>query len=343
MELVEDEPDPAVPATREQRPPGRPRRRARWWVGGAAAVVVTSLALAQHVSDTREAARLQTLGAVRGVVAPVSDPLRVLWRSDSTDLPWTADWHDPRTLVGARVDDDGSVAVVSVDARTGQRLWSVPLVAALPAAAEGPRLHNAGTSCAAAPPAADGAQRHVVCLAVDTRESLSPARELTFVAPTTSRLVVLDASTGQVVADHDTETEPGVLARQFVLLDEVVVLSGVAADGSGDIWALDLYTGAERWRRNNPAAALDWAAIGATTDVPVSLWRLNGREAMVSVPGRVEVVDAQGRSEVFVQRGGSFGVHLASRRRSSPARRGRRPSCAPSVGSSRSRVSSCHP
>ncbi len=249
---------------------------------------------------------MQTLRAVPGVIDPVTGPLQVLWRSEMSMVPWTDGWRDSRTSVGARVRADRSIDVVSIDARTGLEQWSVPLLPAPTRALSS--FSYAGSGCAATAPTSTGAQSRVVCLAADGHESVGADGQVQQVRSTTSRMKVIDTSSGTVLAEHDTETRPGVLAQHFALLGAVAVVSGTNDAGSVDIWALDLRTGAELWRRDAPVPDA-WAQTAATHDLPVSLRRLNDEEVLASVPGRLEVIDAAGRSDVVDDGDLSFSFH----------------------------------
>ena len=103
--------DPDTP-DRAAAAPERRRRHWRWVAGAVAAVLV--VAVVNVVEVRRDAARLEALSAIPGVLAPVAEPLTQVWRADDAY---------PMTAVGDTVLLDGVDGMRAVDAATGEEVW----------------------------------------------------------------------------------------------------------------------------------------------------------------------------------------------------------------------------
>ncbi len=226
------------------------RRRRRWTVAVAAGLVVAvagGLVVAQRVADRRDAERLARLATVPGVVAPVEAPLEVLWSSTGRGLPDVVDgWYDPAALVGLRVTDDAAVTLVAEAGGTGEVAWTVPLVPAPRPLGGSP--HPSGIACAALPAA--GTDR-VVCVASDAY-TVSEGTSSYATEPTTSRLLVVDGATGEVLAEHAADPADGPPAHDLAVADGRAVLLADDAGGAGVLQAVDPVTGTEAWRTPLP-------------------------------------------------------------------------------------------
>ncbi|MFS0705704.1 PQQ-binding-like beta-propeller repeat protein [Cellulomonas sp. 179-A 9B4 NHS] len=238
-----DVPAPGGPARR------RPSRRTVLVSGGLVVAVAAGLVVAQQVADRRDAERLARLATVPGVVAPVETPLEVLWSwsSGGLGLPAAVDgWYDPAVLVGLRVADDAAATLVAVAGGTGEETWTVPLVPA--AGPLGGAPTPSGVACAALPAA--GTDR-VVCVASDAYTVWEGTSSYA-TAPTTSRLLVVDGRTGEVVAEHGTDPADGPPAHDLAVADGRAVLLAAEAGGEGVLRAVDPVTGTEAWRTPLP-------------------------------------------------------------------------------------------
>ncbi|TGY84945.1 PQQ-binding-like beta-propeller repeat protein, partial [Cellulomonas shaoxiangyii] len=255
------------------------RRRRRFAVAGAALAVV--LLGAQLVTDARDRAALAELRTVPGVRAPLPDALTEVWRLPLDRLPRpVVPTGDP--LTGVRGTPDGSELVALAPA-TGADAWVVPLTSAPADAVD--TLGTPQPTCHAGA-ATTGRPALLVCLVTDawSRDAGVLAHD---VPPTTSRLVVVRATDGTVVAEHATDAGPGTPATSLALLGEVAVLGHPVEPDTLLVRGVDVTTGEERWRREPPTGRplLGLDARGVR--------RVDGAAAVRDVDG-VELLDAEG-------------------------------------------------
>ena len=238
VELLDGDEDVAV----QPSPPARDRRRL-WWVPVGAAAVALSLVGTQLVVDAREDAAAARLAAVPGVFPPLGDELEVLRTISQAE----ASTHlggigigGARTA-GLVVATDGSQSFAAVDQRTGETLWSTPLLG--PDADRAASLENAyGGSCQG-----DGARGTpatvAVCLVTDgfVRYEDDGAEER--LPATTTQVVVLDTGDGHVITQWEVEE-----TSQLALVGELAVVGTRGAERGVVVVAHDVTTGDEQWR-----------------------------------------------------------------------------------------------
>lgn len=241
VELLDD-------ALQEPAPEAPPRPR-RWWP----AVVVGGLALAlvgtQAALSARDHAELARVAALPGVLPSVGPDVAELWRVDEADVGLLSSGAEVAGgLVGVRTGPGGDQSVTSLDPATGAVRWTVTLTDPDPVlAVRGARAST--TACAPVP----AAPTQVACLVTDVVLSLGGAGRLTYSRPPSqSRVVVVDAADGRVVADHATSP-----ALDFAVLPGLVVVASPAPDGHAEVTAQDLTTGAVRWRYTSSRPQVD--------------------------------------------------------------------------------------
>ncbi|WP_421743357.1 PQQ-binding-like beta-propeller repeat protein [Cellulomonas sp.] len=246
VELLDgDEPD-TEPDTEQPGTPARGRRGLRWVVAGGVAVAL-SLVGTQWVVDARENAAIARLSAVPGVVPAFGDELTVARTLPPGEI--SSLWSGIESVGGATaslvVAADGSQAFAAVDQRTGETIWSTPLL--------GPNAERAASrESAYGGGCQSDARPHevatvAVCLVTDgfTRYGSDDGTDER-VPATTTRAVVLDPTDGRVLSDRALDTDA-----------QLVVLPGLLLVGTRDaerieIVASDLRTGDERWRHEEP-------------------------------------------------------------------------------------------
>ena len=126
VELLDGDDDVTV----QPAPPARDRRRL-WWVPAGAAAVALSLVGTQLVVDAREDAAVARLAAVPGVFPPLGDELEVLRTISQRGRHQHLGRHRDRRRDGRPASwsrTDGSQSFTAVDQRTGETLWSTPLL-----------------------------------------------------------------------------------------------------------------------------------------------------------------------------------------------------------------------
>lgn len=241
VELLDDAVQEPSPET-----PSRPRR---WWP----VVVVAGLALAlvatQAVLSARDRAELARVTALPGVLPAVGPDVAELWRVDEADVGLlTAGTEIAGSLVGVRTEPDGAQSATALDPATGAVRWIVPLSDPDPVlAVRGARAST--TACAPVP----GTETQVACLVTDVVLSLGGGGRLTYSRPPSqSRVVVVDAVEGRVLADRPTAPALG-----FAVLPGLVVVASPAPDGHAEVVAQDLGTGAVRWSYTSPRPQVD--------------------------------------------------------------------------------------
>jgi outer membrane protein assembly factor BamB len=237
--------DPITPAAAPRWPTStstsaRTRTRTRnvtLTVLAALLVVATVSAL---VSQRRDAARLEALAEVPGVVAPIGGPVRELWQLDGWPLAPLSE-VDGRIVTVLSVAPGGSAAV-ALDPVTGDAVWRTPLPA--DSADGGP------TECVvtgAAPErgtdAAPDGPRLVVCVIADAMALATDEHSLERVTyPVRARLVVVDALTGDVRADDPVDPTVSV-----AVIGADLILGTVDTHGHAHVEARDPATGQTHW------------------------------------------------------------------------------------------------
>ena len=247
VEVVDD--DQLVVAADPPRTPGLVRR----W--GAVLLVVTLVLVGtQLVLAARDRAATARLAQLPGVLRPVEADVGALWRVDEADQEvLTGGSEIAGLVVGVRTAADGTQSAVALDPRTGADRWTTPLSGADPVLAQrGSRASV--TSCAPLPGAgAADTQQLAACLVTDAVLSAGGRGRLTLSrVPETSRVVVVDAADGQVVADRSV---PPAIA--FAVLPGLVVVGSPGPDGHAEVTALDPLTGDVRWRHTSARPGRD--------------------------------------------------------------------------------------
>lgn len=272
VELVEDDGSApgAPPQDGNRRPtaspdePGRRRTRRPVLVAAAAlvAVLVAAGAVAQAVVTSRERERIAAVAGRPGVVGLLDGPVRVLdERRDATLL-----YDSARTSTGlwVRVDEeeDGEEVARATDPLTGATAWEAPLVpgGGLTEVPGGEVLTSRGTCRTLGVDAT-----RVVCLA-DDGVSLVGRGTLTQQAPTTTRVVVLDAADGSLVTDLSGAAGDPLVSGTLEVLDDLVVLAGTTG-GEARVRALTA-DGTLAWDASFPVTTT--TAFGATVELHVT-------------------------------------------------------------------------
>lgn len=243
VELLDGDHD----VTQQPEAPAR-SRRGLWWIAAGAGALALSLVGTQLVVDAREDAAVARLAAVPGVFPPLGDELvvgRTISQPEATSL-WSGIQIGGGRTAALLVAQDGSQSVAAIDQRTGEDVWSTPLVG--PNAERAASLDNAyGGGCQG-----DGAGKEpatiVVCLATDGFVRYGDDAEER-VPATASRVVVLDAGDGHVVTEWAVED-----ATQLALAGDLVVVGTRDPERGVVVVAHDL-TGDEQWRYEEPVGA----------------------------------------------------------------------------------------
>lgn len=240
VELLDDVQPPAPPTA-----PPRPRR---WWVLVLVPVVV-GLVGAQAVLSARDRAELARVAELPGVLPSVGPDVVELWRVDDADLGLLTSGTDVAgSLVGVRTGPDGAQSVAALDPRTGGARWTTRLTEPDPVlAVRGARAST--TACEPVPQA----PAQVACLVTDVVLSIGGGGRLTYSRPPSrSRVVLVDATDGRVLADH-----PAPAALDLAVLPGLAVVASPATDGHARVTAQDLTTGEVRWELTSPRPAVD--------------------------------------------------------------------------------------
>jgi len=243
------------------------RTRRRVLVLGAAlvAVLLAVGVVGQAVVASRERARIEAVAGLPGVVDALDGPVRVL-RSGADDEFLRATARTPDgLLVTSSQGDDGAASVRAFDPADGTVAWEVELIAPrdvldpLP----GGEVVRGGGWCVEY--GSDGDL--LVCLA-DDGVSVVGRGTLTQVAPTTTRLLVLDAHDGSVVSDLSAAVGEPLSSTSVAVLDDLVVLAG--ADASAVHVRAITVEGAVEWEATFPTTTTtaygSYAEVHATTD-----------------------------------------------------------------------------
>ena len=147
VELLDDDAEasrparPSLDAVRAAGGAGAGRRRSCW-----------SLVGAQWVVDAREDAAVARLAAVPGVLAPLGDELEVVRALDEEESRpcWARSRCADGTTANLRVGEDGSQAFTATELRTGEVVWSTPLLGPNAARAAG-RLSSSAAGASRSP------------------------------------------------------------------------------------------------------------------------------------------------------------------------------------------------
>ena len=244
-----------VPAGRDVRA-GRPRPRRRVRpreVAVAAVVAALAVGGTSLVSERRDSERLAALADVPGVLRPLEAPVGEQWRSG--DRLWPDVTHVAGLLIGVTDVRFGvnELAAVAIDATTGAVRWRTQVVPASSAPA-------ACASCVApeAPPGTAEDERLLVCLAVDRLEP-SP-QDLSVMVPADARVLVLRASTGEVLSERVVDPSTSVNA-----IDDDVVVKDTLDDGRVRVRRTDPLGTQERWTFLSPdrdrPAGFSWVIV----------------------------------------------------------------------------------
>ena len=277
VELVEHDDVPARPT--EQVPP---RRSRRWLL--VPAVALAALVAVQVVVQVRERAAVSELAQVPGVVRPVDQHLQIQWRPEAgaESVLWSGINPDG-ALVGLRRASDESQAVVAVDERTGEQIWSTPLADAHEVARDDEGFSSLG-GCVGDP----GDAGRAVCLVTDAVMAYREAENV-LVPSDLSRLVVVDLSDGSVVADRQA---PG--ATAFAALPGGVVVVGTpGADDALVVTATDLLSGRGRWQTVVPSDTAE-PDEGGFVDRSTAVFPTAVGLAVVTAGDRITLLDGEG-------------------------------------------------
>ncbi|WP_028045207.1 PQQ-binding-like beta-propeller repeat protein [Cellulomonas sp. URHE0023] len=256
-----------------------PRRRAvgRWWPAFVAVVAVALLAGTQELLDTRQRAAEARFATIPGVVRPVGPDVRIAWQPPVALAGLVREGiAADGAFVGLSVAGNGSQAVVAVDQRTGDVLWSTTLFG--PDASRALSLdRRTADQCARA------TEHRLACLVSNGYQHFDRASSPEIVPATSTRVVVLDTRDGRIVAD-----------RPVTDVTSMAVFPGLAVLGARDrgVTAQDLLTGEERWRYLPPSAGVDLSQAALTSSVKVFA---AGDLVGVTNPGwSVALLDASG-------------------------------------------------
>lgn len=280
VELVEDDdldvaaPTPATPGT--DVPPRRWRRPATV-VGAAVAVVLAGLVVVQSVADARARGVDARIAALPGALAEVGDTLEPLWTPDDAWWPTTTSGG---AALGMTIAGDGTTALVARDVETGEERWSTTVSPAVAGAQP--------TDARCVPPEGEGVPEPstMVCFVTDALDSTGSIDPDAAPRPGTwSRVTVVDLRDGTVIAAHDLD-EP---ALHAAVLQDVVALLRVDAEGYVEITALDLVSGEEAWRYRHPTV------LPGARDDRWSYVAESAGHVVVQTPLQVLVLDPTGR------------------------------------------------
>ncbi|WP_225753298.1 PQQ-binding-like beta-propeller repeat protein [Actinotalea sp. Marseille-Q4924] len=204
------------------RPGGGPgttsQARRRWLTAAGLGLLLAVAVLADGIQDRGRAARLASL---EGVLEPLDGSLREVWtQPGGWQHPAV---HGPDLMVSLFPRGD-AFRLVANDLVTGQQRWDVAL----------PDVHTFGAvSCLALGPevaAPTGPSTHVAC-------------RLAATASSATRLLVLDAHTGETVGERDLDDPFGTVTA----LGADVALATVADDRRMEVRREDALTGRVRW------------------------------------------------------------------------------------------------
>ena len=217
-------------AAQDIRLPGRERARAlrhRWLI---AAGLVALLVVAGVVAAARARDRAALLADLPGVLAPIGPSLSELWRAPM--LGW-----GQAAAVGGDVllyESDGPAAaeVVLLDGRTGERRWTAPM----PEATEAGEVWCSPLGDVGREPQVEVACRVEGAPGSDVQDGVARSDGL-------ARLVVLDASTGERLAERPMNG----LNVSFAPFGHDLIVTDVLPDGHAQVSRLDPLSGAVAW------------------------------------------------------------------------------------------------
>ncbi|MBD7918693.1 hypothetical protein H9657_10450 [Cellulomonas sp. Sa3CUA2] len=219
-------------------------RRRRWWWLAVPLAAVLALVAGQVVTDRRERAALTALAEVRGVLAPLDDEVEVAWEVDEgTRLEGAA--RVGSVLAATRATADHTVVLEGRDVATGARLWARDVVGPRPRWT--PDAEADPVPCTALP----DRPGEVVCLVPDGGGDVVDGAWAT-IAPTTTRLLVLDAADGTVQVEREV---PATVQWLTPSGDDVLLVGTV--DGTTHVRSQHLLDGTERWHVTVGAGADD--------------------------------------------------------------------------------------
>jgi len=276
VELIEDgEDDPSSPgapgrgtttgrsnertdehATRSSRG----RHTGRWWLVGAAAVLVGGALVGQHLLDARHEARVSRFDGVPGVLRPLADP-PVVGRELPVDVGSSLTQVGSSLLVAEVHEDAGDVRFELVDRGTGETLHRASVELPDTLVAQARRLASAPV---------------VACRPLGTVHAacvVGPGGQIIEDDPVPDLLVVLDATTGEVVDRRDVVEEAWTTSG-----DTVVVATAERTSGTPPVpqtWTLSATTAtgevAWAWTAAEPVVTADGlASFGASLDADAS-------------------------------------------------------------------------
>ncbi|UZN03434.1 PQQ-binding-like beta-propeller repeat protein [Cellulomonas sp. S1-8] len=307
VELVEDdEPtsDAAAPGPTADDPARVRRRRRRLSLGAAVlAVAVAGAVVAQGVVDRRERARVAAIAAQPGAVEPLAGPATVLWDAPAEHLEQVQVRTPGGLLVGLAHTAEGPVRAVALDARTGETAWQVELVDG--ADRRAPDLRGSVYAQSGSCTGGLSDEHLVVCLAHDGSAYVANDTWAE-VAPTTTRLVVLDSRDGSVVADLSDTLVEGSTPTLTTFDDLVVLHADGAQDEEPSVRAIRV-DGTAVWEVPVPASTGDAQTFATSVgDVlavttPTDLLLLDARGATVrSVPLDGHVLMGVGHGALYL-------------------------------------------
>ncbi|ADG72982.1 hypothetical protein Cfla_0062 [Cellulomonas flavigena DSM 20109] len=280
VELVDDDSDDgtgAPPPTDGSTTAAAPRRRWPLVLGAAVlAVLVVVGVTGQVLQDRRERARLAAVAASPQSVPLLDGPPVPRWETHSETFYEATQVRTPEgLLVGLRSAVEGPVAAAALDVATGREVWRVELVdgSTRPAVDPGFEAYPDSGYCTAHGDRADLA----VCLAHDGARVIG-RESAGYVAPTTSRLVVLDTRDGTVVTDLTASLEPGTHPTSVATLGDLVVAVVEASDGT--TVRASTTDGTARWS----------VPVTTTADPEAGGTRVERVGDLVAVLGETEVV-----------------------------------------------------
>lgn len=245
VELLDGDED----VTEQPEVPAR-SRRGLWWVAAGAVAVALSLVGTQLVVDAREDAAAARLALVPGVFPPLGDELvvvRTISRAD-VDTLWSGVVVGDGRTAALLVAQDGSQSFTAVDQRTGEALWSTPLVG--PDARRAASPENGYGGWCQGDTTGDEPATVAVCLATDGFVHYEDDGTEERYPATTSRAVVVDVGDGHVIAEWAVEE-----TSQLAVVGDLVVVGTRDAERGVVVVAHDVRTGDEQWRYQEPVDA----------------------------------------------------------------------------------------
>ncbi|NMR19306.1 PQQ-binding-like beta-propeller repeat protein [Cellulomonas fimi] len=203
------------------------RRLRRWWPVAAGLVLV--LVVTSLVGAVRARERAARLAVVPGVLAPLDPGLAERWRAPLRG------WGQIDTVAGSLVlagrDGSGRTGVVALDPVTGRQRWSAPL----------DEVAETGDAWCVPLDGSAAAAPYVACRLV--RSAVLRAQDGTYQWDGPALLVVLDARTGERVAERALPGEQVLLAA----FGGGLVVTSLRADRVAQVTLEDPVTGDVTW------------------------------------------------------------------------------------------------